>query len=60
LLKLFSKKFKDKNIKSLSIWIFIQTKNYKKKIEGMKEITIYNEWESFINDDDYKEFFQTK
>ena len=60
MLKLFSKKFKDKNIKSLSVWIFAQTKNYKKKTEGMKEITIYNEWESFINDDDYKEFFQTK
>ena len=48
------------NLALNGIWIFAQTKNYKKKTEIMKEIIIYNEWESFINDDNYKEFFQTK
>ena len=48
---------KDKEIKSLGIWINYQQKNYKKKLFIMLSEKIYEQWNTFINDDKYKEYF---
>jgi len=50
---------KDKNIKSLAQWIYDQQKNYKKINEIMKNEKIYNSWTNFINDNKYKQYFQS-
>jgi hypothetical protein len=49
---------KDKDIKTLGIWIANQNKNYKKKFENMKDENIYNKWTEFINNAKYKQYFK--
>ena len=51
----------DKNIdiRQLGTWISTQQKNYNKKLYNMKNCDIINQWEHFINDLKYKEFFIT-
>jgi hypothetical protein len=46
---------KDKEIKKLANWIYLQQVNYKKKIYNMKDENIYSKWTQFIND--YQEYF---
>ena len=48
---------KDKNIKSMGVWIGNSQKNYSKKIYNMKNETIYKLWEEFVNNTRYKEYF---
>jgi superfamily II DNA/RNA helicase len=48
---------KDLQIKQFGQWIHTQQKNYKIKEHIMKDNTIYNTWNDFINDDMYKEYF---
>jgi hypothetical protein len=48
---------KDFNIKQLSKWIDMQQYNYSKKQKIMKNINIYNLWENFINQSNYKIYF---
>jgi superfamily II DNA or RNA helicase len=50
-------KDKNKEIKILGYWINNQQKNYKKKIEIMKNQEIYDQWTNFINDDKFKQYF---
>jgi superfamily II DNA or RNA helicase len=49
----------DKNleIKQLGSWLSNQINNSKDRERIMKEDDIYNEWNSFINDNKYKEYF---
>lgn len=37
-------------------WLVLQKMNYKLKKGRMKDLNIYNEWTSFINDDKYKKY----
>jgi superfamily II DNA or RNA helicase len=53
-----SDKDKDKEIKSLGIWIGYQIQIYKNNKEIMKNEEIYNTWTDFINDDKYKKYFE--
>lgn len=48
---------KNKDEKTLGIWISNQLYNYKNRIYIMTIDKIYNSWESFVNDDKYKEYF---
>jgi hypothetical protein len=50
----------DKNdtIKILGYWLNRQITNYLKKIQIMKNESIYNLWTQFINDDKYKKYFK--
>ena len=48
---------KDKDIKSMYIWIGTQNKNYKKKSRSMKDENFRNKWEEFINNSKYKKYF---
>ena len=52
-----SKQSKDKDTKSLGLWISNQTNKYKIKSEIMKNDHIYDEWTNFITSDKYKEHF---
>jgi antitoxin component HigA of HigAB toxin-antitoxin module len=54
-----STKNKDAQIKQLGIWISTQQKNYKKKTEIMKNEEIYDQWTDFINDIQYKAYFES-
>jgi superfamily II DNA or RNA helicase len=47
-------------IKQLGAWINTQQNKYKKKIEIMKNESIYNKWTKFINNQKYEEFFKLK
>jgi hypothetical protein len=49
---------KDKEIKTLGVWISTQQNNYKTKSYIMSSEEIYNQWTDFINDDKYKEYFK--
>ena len=51
---------KDKNIKTLGIWINSQIQNYKKRQNNMKDENIYKKWNEFINDEKYKIYFQSQ
>ena len=53
-----SSKSKDKNIKFIGSWILTSQKNYSKKINNMKDETIYKLWSDFINDTKYKDYFE--
>ena len=53
-----SRQDKNNDIKKLGNWISEQTKNYKIKIQIMRNEEIYNKWKEFINDEKYKEYFQ--
>jgi hypothetical protein len=48
---------KDPNVKQLGKWIANQQRNYKIKSHIMKIEEIYNQWNDFINDIKYKEYF---
>ena len=48
-----------KDDKILAKWIQHQTQNYKNKKNIMTNEKIYNEWTSFINDSNYKIYFQS-
>ena len=48
---------KNKEIKSLGIWMVSNQLKYKIKKEIMKIDEIYNKWTNFINDDKYKKYF---
>jgi len=50
---------KNNNIALLGKWIVNQNLSYKNKIYIMKNKKIYDEWTSFINDNKYKEFFNS-
>jgi hypothetical protein len=52
-----SKSDKDKEIKTLGIWLGTQIQNYKNKSDIMKIESIYYKWIDFINDLKYKEYF---
>ena len=52
-----SKRDKHKEIKTLGIWLSHQQQNYKTRTEILKSKEVYNQWNSFINDDKYKEYF---
>ena len=54
-----SKDDKNLNIKKIGSWICNQQKNYKKKERIMKNNEIYNKWTDFLNDDKYKQYFQS-
>ncbi len=61
--KLPSKHDKNNDIKQLGRWISTQKTNYdvdiKKCKQGMKNKEIYDLWTAFINDDKYKEYFES-
>ena len=46
-----------KTNKYLSKWIQHQMTNFKNKKQIMKDIEIYQLWDNFINDDNYKKYF---
>jgi hypothetical protein len=50
---------KDKNIKSLGLWICNQQINYKNKKQIMKNEIIYNKWTEFINNSLYRKYLQS-
>ena len=51
-------RIKDESINtSLGNWIIKQKQNYKNKEQIMKNESIYNSWEEFINHEKYKEYF---
>ena len=50
---------KDKNIKNLGQWLSQQKNNYIKIKDIMKQVEIYNEYNKFINDEKYKEYFKS-
>jgi len=50
---------KDKQIKYLGKWISHQITNYNKKKDIMKNEIIYNKWTEFINNPNYKKYFQS-
>ena len=49
---------KNKEIKTLSLWLQTQKNNYKSKSYIMKSQEIYNKWTEFINDSKYKEYLK--
>jgi superfamily II DNA or RNA helicase len=51
---------KNKDIKSLGSWICNQQVNYRNKKEIMGNIDVYDMWTEFINDQNYKEYFQSQ
>jgi hypothetical protein len=54
------KKEDDKNddIKSLGRWVRMQNFSSKKKVYIMKNKEIYDKWTNFINDPNYKVYFE--
>ena len=52
-----SSKDKNNDIKKLGSWIVYQQSNFIKKIEIMSHSLIYKQWETFINHDKYKKYF---
>ncbi len=48
---------KDHKLKILGNWINTQKTNYKSKNQIMKDSTIYDTWNIFIDDNKYKEYF---
>jgi hypothetical protein len=50
---------KDINIKKIGCWLSKQITNYKTKKYIMQNEEIYNLWTEFINDEKYKEYFNT-
>jgi superfamily II DNA or RNA helicase len=48
---------KDPKIKTLGIWVLNQTRNYSKKINIMKDPTIYERWTEFIYSPQYSVYF---
>ena len=52
-----SKIEKDLNNKTLGVWCNTQISKYNKKINIMKDTTIYSTWTEFINHPDYKQYF---
>jgi superfamily II DNA or RNA helicase len=51
-------KNKDKEINKLACWITIQMQQYSNKEYIMKNEEIYNLWSNFINDNQYKKYFE--
>jgi hypothetical protein len=49
----------EKNTKQLGMWIGTQKRNYNKNMQIMKNENIRIQWEEFINDEKYKNYFQT-
>jgi len=50
---------KDKDILQLGVWISCQTTNYKNKKQIMSNEKIYNKWTEFINNPQFREYFQS-
>ena len=50
---------KDKNIKSMGLWICINNQNYNKNIGIMNEDNINKQWKDFINNIKYKQYFKS-
>jgi len=50
---------KNTKIKQLGSWISNQIKNYKNKKDIMTNDKIYNKWTKFINNPQYKKYFQS-
>ena len=50
---------KNIKIKKMALWITNQQINYNNKKNIMKKEEIYNKWTKFINDDKYKEYFES-
>jgi superfamily II DNA or RNA helicase len=50
---------KDKQIKYLGKWISHQITNYNQKKDIMNNEMIYNKWTEFINNPNYKKYFQS-
>jgi len=57
--KLPSQYDKNKNIKTLAIWICAQKTNYKLKKCILSNPEFYNMWYNYINDNTYKNYFYT-
>ena len=51
---------KNKDVSILGKWIQHQITNYNKKQENMKNENNYNKWTEFINNEKYKQYFQSK
>lgn len=56
-LKKPSRSDKNEVVKKMGRWISSQAKKYNKKIEIMKNNTIYNEWHMFVTSDQYRRYF---
>ena len=52
-----SQSSKNKTIKNIASWIGTCQTNYTKKLQNMKDETIYKLWTEFINDEKYKKYF---
>jgi len=52
-----SKYHANQNIKIWGNWISTQKANYKNKLKIMSNINIYKKWYEFINDNNYKNYF---
>lgn len=50
---------KDKNIKFMGNWMGSQSYNYSTNTKNMKNINIKHKWESFINNEKYKVYFES-
>lgn len=50
---------KDKDIKRLGKWLSQQHQNYKNQTQIMSIQHIRDEWENFVNSDEYKKYFMT-
>lgn len=50
---------KDKDIKRLGKWLSHQQQNYKNQTQIMSNEQYRNEWENFVNSDEYKKYFMT-
>lgn len=51
---------KNKNVSILGKWIQHQITNYNNKQENMKNELIYKKWTEFINNEKYKQYFQSQ
>jgi superfamily II DNA or RNA helicase/CHASE3 domain sensor protein len=50
---------KNNDIKILGVWVLNQQNNYIHKKNIMKNLNIQKKWSQFINDDKYKDYFQS-
>jgi superfamily II DNA or RNA helicase len=50
----------EKKIKFLGLWIAKNITNHNKKLQNMMDENIYKKWTEFINDENYKQYFQSQ
>ena len=54
-----SEESKDKDINKLGKWLTHQIKNYKNKVQIMNVEQYRNEWENFVNSNEYRKYFMS-